>query len=124
MWRHVAITFISGNQRLYLDGVLDGTAVLGGSMNNNPSIPLNIGAWIGGTGYARAMIDEVRIWNIVRTQDEIRQTMSTQLTGLEPGLVSYWRFDDGFGLVATNMVTTNYNGVLKNGPTWILGAGQ
>jgi len=45
-------------------------------------------------------IDEVRIWNIIRTQEEIRATMHTGLSGKEPGLVDYWRFDD---LEATNI---------------------
>ena len=43
--------------------------------------------------FARGDIDEVRIWNVARTQTEIQKTMSTSLRGSEPGLVGYWRFD-------------------------------
>ncbi len=39
-------------------------------------------------------IDEVRIWKIARTQEEIQATMHTTLSGKESGLVGYWRFDD------------------------------
>ena len=38
-------------------------------------------------------IDEVRVWNVARTVDEIRSDMNTQLNGDEPGLVGYWKFD-------------------------------
>ena len=39
-------------------------------------------------------IDEVRIWNIARTEDEISADMNKQLNGDEPGLVGYWKFDE------------------------------
>ena len=39
------------------------------------------------------LIDEVRIWNIARTENEIRSDMNKQLNGDEPGLVGYWKFD-------------------------------
>jgi len=41
------------------------------------------------------LIDEVRIWNIARTQRQIQATMDTTLTGKEEGLTGYWSFDDG-----------------------------
>ena len=34
-------------------------------------------------------LDEIRMWNIVRTQEEIQATMNKTLTGNEPGLVAY-----------------------------------
>ena len=39
-------------------------------------------------------IDEVRIWNIARTEAEIHSDMNKQLNGDEPGLVGYWKFDE------------------------------
>ena len=39
-------------------------------------------------------IDEVRIWNIARTEDEISADMNKQLNGDEPSLVGYWKFDE------------------------------
>jgi hypothetical protein len=40
------------------------------------------------------MIDEVRIWNVVRTPDEIQSYIRQPLTGKEKGLLGYWPFDD------------------------------
>ena len=39
-------------------------------------------------------IDEVRVWNVARTEQQIRSDMNTQLNGDEPGLVGYWKFDE------------------------------
>ena len=40
-------------------------------------------------------IDEVRLWDFVRTEADIQATMDTSLQGDEAGLVGYWNFDDG-----------------------------
>ena len=42
-------------------------------------------------------IDEIRIWNTVRTEAEITANMDIPLRGDEPGLVSYYRADDTTG---------------------------
>ena len=39
------------------------------------------------------LIDEVRIWDIARTENQIRSDMNKQLKGDESGLVGYWKFD-------------------------------
>ena len=44
--------------------------------------------------YFHGELDEIRIWNVARSQEEIRAVMSTSLTGNEEGLIAYWNFDD------------------------------
>ena len=39
------------------------------------------------------MIDEVRLWNVARSSQEIQSAMNGTLTGQEPGLVAYWNFE-------------------------------
>ncbi len=71
-WRHIAVTFQSGQQRLYLDGVLDGTGTTPGSMSNNSGVPLAIGAWIGdGKGYSTSSIDDVGVFDNVISDQRI-----------------------------------------------------
>ncbi len=43
------------------------------------------------------VMDEVRIWETARDVNDIRDFMCKKLTGSEPGLVGYWRFDEGSG---------------------------
>ena len=47
----------------------------------------------------RGSIDEVRVWNVARSAEEIRRDMKRTLTGDEPGLVACWTFDEGAGLI-------------------------
>lgn len=42
---------------------------------------------------AAGMLDELRVWNIARTQAEVQETALQKLTGTEPGLAAYWDFD-------------------------------
>ena len=42
-------------------------------------------------------IDEVRVWNAVRSQGQIQSNMYLSLVGNEPGLMGYWRLDEGSG---------------------------
>ncbi|MBI4916882.1 MAG: hypothetical protein HY825_13625 [Acidobacteria bacterium] len=61
------------------------TATIFGAANATPDYPLE------GT------LEEVRIWNDVRTQDEIRYYQRRALSGAEAGLIGLWRFDEGTG---------------------------
>lgn len=45
--------------------------------------------------YFHGALDEIRIWNVARSQEEIQAAMNTTLTGKEKDLVAYWNFDDG-----------------------------
>jgi len=39
-------------------------------------------------------LDELRVWNRIRTPAEIKADMDASLAGTEPGLVGWWNFDD------------------------------
>jgi hypothetical protein len=40
-------------------------------------------------------MDEIRIWNVARTEKEINEFMMTTLNGDEPGLNAHYSFDGG-----------------------------
>ncbi|MBM3239750.1 T9SS type A sorting domain-containing protein [Candidatus Poribacteria bacterium] len=90
-WVHVAWVKDDTEYRIYRNGLLFATRTAPTSFYTADS-----SYWIGRVdNYWNGLIDEVRIWNIARTQEEIRATMNTTLKGNEPGLVGYWNFDDG-----------------------------
>ena len=64
-------------------------------------------------------IDDVRIWNVARTQQEIQQFMNHELDGSEEGLVGYWKFNEGRGDTAYDMTVNKNHGSLGGGATWI-----
>lgn len=93
---HIAATVSADSVRLYVDGVLAaaapwtlGTVYVGAS-------DVLIGACNFGAGFFRRFdgtIDDVRIWNFARTANQIATSMDCRLSGNEPGLVGYYRFD-------------------------------
>jgi len=113
-WTHLALTYDSKNVSVYGNGLLLSTIVhpQGGKLDANDSA-LRIGARSRDIPYSffAGLIDEVRIWNIVRTQEDIQATMHTTLSSKEPGLVSYWRFDDDQN-IATDLSPSHSDGKL------------
>lgn len=88
VWRHVAITYSSGGHTVYLDGEIDATGTLTGVIRDDGTVPLTIGAWIDhGDGYATGQIDDVRIYDHILTQDEVR---SLALPVPTEGLLAYY----------------------------------
>ena len=109
-WYHLAVTLNpdSGVVSLYLDGNL-----LNSIGYNNPQIPWginevgganysNYSAFIGGAGGGintsmfTGNIEELRIWNTVRTSNEIQRNYTRLLTGKEDNLIGYYHFNEGF----------------------------
>src|SRR5579883_1711541 len=71
--------------------------------------------------YLHGLLDDFRVWNVALSQTQIQSNMNTVLTGSEPNLLLYYRFDEGSGTVASNSATATgaaYNGTLVNGPLW------
>jgi Concanavalin A-like lectin/glucanases superfamily/Bacterial Ig-like domain len=134
-WMHVALVHDNGILKVYKNGVQisaipSGTTqqpstgalpvlYLGGAIINSERIYTFLG-----------QIDEVRLWNVARTTDEINADMQRLLTGSEPGLAAYYQMSDGAGLTLTDDSIYSWDGTLldygpgvpPNGspPQWVL----
>ncbi|MDW3194901.1 MAG: LamG-like jellyroll fold domain-containing protein [Cytophagales bacterium] len=122
-WYHVALTFDGSNKRLYVDGVLYGTINDAGTFTNTNSEPLLIGDFDTSTsddGEWEGSIDEVRIWNDVRTHEEIVENMMGLLNPSESNLQAYYRFDQSSGTTLPDLTSNGNNGTLTNmaGTEW------
>jgi len=84
------------------------------------SAPVSIGRNGAPTSQAfwRGKLDDVRIWNTVRTGAQISANYRNQLNGAQTGLVANWKFDEGSGTVALDSATTPQNAVMNGGATW------
>jgi hypothetical protein len=102
-WTHLAITCeTNGSNNVYLNGILVGSAVGTGSVNYDGNQFLRIARWGGGGRNWNGMLDDLRIWNKALSGSEIAANMTGNLVGNEPGLVGYWRFNDGTGTSASD----------------------
>jgi hypothetical protein len=93
-WCHVAATFDGAEVRFYLNGVLDSTVPVTGSLTPNTE-PLRIGSDVAWNHTPNGAIDEVRLWDVARSEAEIAATMNSVLTSPLSGLVAVWSFSNG-----------------------------
>jgi hypothetical protein len=112
-WGHVAATYDGVNMKLFINGIQEGGNIASSNIVAN-AVNLGIGADPSPADYFQGQMDEVRVWNVARTVGEIQANMCKKLTGLESGLVGYWRFNETSGSVATD-ATANANNGLING---------
>lgn len=96
IWQHVAATSNGNNVNLYINGQLSDTLIRNAAAGNINNDELWIGRSIFSTTnyFFDGLIDEVRVWNQVRSQTEIQNNLNTELSGLEPNLVAYYKFDN------------------------------
>ena len=116
-WVHLALVSDT-NTHLYVDGVLNS------SVPSTIELPMKVlGALTNASGVTyplKASLDEVRIWNVARSAEQIRTNRNRALTGTEPGLVAYWRCDEGAGTTLADATGNGHTATLINGPTWTL----
>jgi hypothetical protein len=122
-WQHIAVTYNGqGLVTIYIDGVEQGvfyTTPPSGSIADNSADDLVIGNGSGNLAFD-GPIDEVRIWNSVRTGEEISSNMNYYLVGDEPGLVGYWQMNEGSGELIQDRSGNGNDGMIFYG-TWIQG---
>ena len=112
-WIHVAVTFstINSEAKLYINGELEVTET------GVTLFKYETGAGIGYNGtdiVFNGSIDDVRIWNVVRTDSEILLNMNKCLDGSEANLYALYNFNEGEGTVANDLTSNNFNGTLLN----------
>lgn len=89
-WTHVAVTVDGTNTlRIYINGVLDSTHTDAGPLVATTN-PLHIGDDPTYFEHPSAALDEVRLWDIARSEAEIFADMDVGLSGSETGLVALW----------------------------------
>jgi Concanavalin A-like lectin/glucanases superfamily/Domain of unknown function (DUF2341)/Carbohydrate esterase, sialic acid-specific acetylesterase len=76
-WIHVAHTYTSTGARIYVNGVLDGTAKGGASMDVKNPARLWIGGWYNSYSFS-GDIDEVRLSKVARSADWLKMQYENQ----------------------------------------------
>jgi hypothetical protein len=129
-WHHIAATYEGQTWNLYLDGNLDKTLTLSSpftpEFNSTQHAALATGLGSNGLpdasapGHFAGVIDEARIWNYARTQQDIRDNRFQELSA-GTGLLGRWGLNENSGTNAFNSIGGSPAGTLTNGPTWVAG---
>ena len=98
-WCHITAVSGKDGMKLYLNGLMVGANPYIGSFS-----ALNNGNqnFFGKSTHTKSItpnfhgqMDEIRVWKVARTQQQIRENMHRRLTGNEKDLVALWNFDAG-----------------------------
>ena len=128
-WTHLAMTFdnaknqVSIYQNGYLSGIGNNVTVT--ALANGQTLKFGArGDDANTAGSETEFMDEVRIWNVARSGNEIRSFMNTCLSGNEEGLVAYYTFEDALVAGTTADNTGNGNtGTIQNNPAVVRAGG-
>lgn len=113
-WTHLAFTYDQNggadNFRLYVNGHLANKKTWTGGLNQPGRSRLFIGSPPYETQHYKGAVDDVRIWDVARSQTEIKAMMSKQLAGNESHLTAYYPFNDAVttGAIADATSQRNY----------------
>lgn len=97
-WQHVALTYDrdNGEMKVYIDGHLMAEGTSRASINiigNGTDRNFLVGKSYEDGRDLNGCISEARVWDVVRTADEIANSIYT-VDPTSPGLIAYWKFDD------------------------------
>ena len=110
---HVAVVF-NGTQRLhYINGELAAAFTESGPLPTNGQ-PLQIGSDVAWVHSPTGLIDEVRLWNVARSTDQIRANLNKRISA-QPGLVARWTLD-----ATANDAVGGHNGTVQGSGTGFL----
>ncbi len=119
-WSHVAASWdpASAEISLVVDGELDAVREAPFPPGTGPA-PL----WLGGDPLHGAQqrpfagsLDELRIWSVARSPQQIEAHRGRVLSGSEPQLQLYWPCDDGQGQRVTDLGPGQLHGTLGSSP--------
>jgi hypothetical protein len=116
-WHHLAATWSEQAGTVTINIFLDGVSV--GTTTSTSIFDLGSNYYFGSASTANKFVGgkmaEVRVWDIVRTEQEIADNRNSPLAGDEPGLVGYWPLNETSGSETTsNLVVGGVEGTLQN----------
>lgn len=120
-WQHLAISYDGGQAKFFINGILEETIPLNAPVTNYTG-DLILGRWgQSNIQFYEGQMDEVRIWNIARTEQEILTNYSIEIDCTESNLVAYYQFNQGVAGRDNSSVTTlddcttnDFDGLLIN----------
>ena len=107
-WSHIAfVLFNKGKLNFYINGENAGSINL---QEDFPTIQphLTIGAQDNSSGFFKGQLSDVRLWDRVRSADEIKNNKDKCLTADEAGVTNYFMLDEGEGKTAGDKTKNSF----------------
>ncbi|WP_406553033.1 LamG-like jellyroll fold domain-containing protein [Streptomyces sp. YS-3] len=118
VYTHVAATFDGTTAKLYVNGKPAGSGALPFTPATGADTLIGKNSSSGTDDHFEGDLDEIRVWNRVRSATELAEEMNHRLIGNESGLVAYYRFDEGAGTTAHDQTDHAVHGTLEGGAQW------
>jgi gliding motility-associated-like protein len=117
VWYHIAATYDGASIKLYINGCLVADSAHTGTIVTNDFVAaIGTRSASPGTDHFRGSIDELRVWNVVRTQPQILQNMNNLSNPTtQTGLLAYYKFDGDYLNIQGN---ASFNGIPQGTPTF------
>ncbi|MFE3945844.1 LamG-like jellyroll fold domain-containing protein [Streptomyces sp. NPDC059118] len=120
VYTHVAVVYDGTSATVHVNGVAGKAGKL--PAGKGGPTRLTVGAAGGGEdaeGHFDGVIDEIRIWDRALPAAELDEGRSWRLSGDEPGLTRYYRFDAGSGTRMLDAAGAAAHGTLSGGVSWV-----
>jgi hypothetical protein len=119
-WYHIAVTHDGTTVKIYINGVLAASAASAISANTSSELQIGGDVW-DNSGSCRGFLGQVsdcRLWNVVRTAQQISGAMNNPPADNEPGLIGLWKLNEGAGTVAHDYTGITGDGTNKYSATY------
>ncbi len=92
-WTHIAIVFDGATRKHYINGELQNTFAEVGPLTTSTSALRIASDVVWQFTPQSSAIDEVRLWNVARTEQQLRDALNEEQTASAPGLVAVWNLN-------------------------------
>ena len=106
LWHHYAISNDNTVLTFYVDGIEVGSEGITQVVPDPSEMVIGRSSPEQSGGYFEGRLDEMRLWNMARTAEQIGGTMNQVLEGDNYGLSNYWRMNEGVDSLITDATGT------------------
>lgn len=114
-WKHVSASWDGSLGRIFVDGTLDGSGSGSGVTRISTISSLLIGGIFGSESF-NGSLDQVRVWGVARSEDDVMADYQSILMGSESGLVGLWKFSTDEGQSAIDSTANGFDLNLGSDP--------